>query len=220
MSSADVEIRIGTLIGYYITLETVGGDENCEVELNCVISLINGKYYRTQGQIVQSSALTCPGYGCEWTATAAGGTTVASGEGDIDFNMPQADVTITVAFHKLYDITVGESTNGTVAADKTQSIAGKQVSLTITPDYGYELATLFVNSENVAANVAEGAYTFTMPEGNVTISATFKLKEGYHTITMNADPAGSAYVVGGKAVEKEGETVYVPRRKDINCLIS
>lgn len=209
MPSADVEIQIITLPGYYITLETVGGDETCEVELNCVISLINGKYYRTQGQIVQSSALTCPGYGCEWTATAAGGTTVASGEGDIAFNMPQADVIVTVAFHKLYDITVGESTNGTVAADKTQSIAGKQVSLTVTPDYGYELDTLFVNSENVAANVAEGAYTFTMPESNVTISATFKLKEGYHTITLNVTPEGTAFVSDGKHVAKKGDAVSI-----------
>ncbi len=55
--------------------------------------------------------------------------------------------------------------------------ADRNVTVTVTPDAGYELGVLTVTAGNVAVETTaagEGKYTFTMPRGNVTVSATFE----------------------------------------------
>ena len=64
----------------------------------------------------------------------------------------------------------------------TKSAAsGKTVTVTVTPDEGYELDTITVENarcKNIAlTTVKEGSsYTFTMPASKVTVSATFAKK--------------------------------------------
>ena len=66
--------------------------------------------------------------------------------------------------------------HGTIIADKEYATAGETVTLTITPDEGYELESLTINGEII--ETTDNIYTFTMPVGNVTITATFtKLEE-------------------------------------------
>ncbi len=73
----------------------------------------------------------------------------------------------------VYAVNIAATTNGTVAADKTEAVAGDEVTLTITPDTGYELDVLTV--QDAAGNpVTVNDNTFTMPASNVTVSATFK----------------------------------------------
>ncbi len=73
----------------------------------------------------------------------------------------------------VYAVNIAATTNGTVAADKTTAVAGDEVTLTITPDTGYELDVLTV--QDAAGNpVTVNDNTFTMPASNVTVSATFK----------------------------------------------
>ena len=72
-----------------------------------------------------------------------------------------------------YTITVGSMTNGKVAASASSAAAGTEVALTITPNAGYVLNTLSVkDASNATITVVNNK--FTMPEGNVTITATFK----------------------------------------------
>ena len=96
-----------------------------------------------------------------------------------------------------YNISISSSTNGTITADKAKAMKGETVTLTITPDSGYELDEINIsyvqtgdpansdgasltrtdtpevgNSGTVAFNTDDN--TFVMPEGNVTITATFK----------------------------------------------
>ena len=74
----------------------------------------------------------------------------------------------------MYTVTVSSSIeHGTVTADKTSAEAGATIKLTATADSGYELESYSVKdaSEN-ALTVTDD--TFTMPESNVTVSATFK----------------------------------------------
>ena len=76
-----------------------------------------------------------------------------------------------------YQIAIGDFANGTVTANPTAAKAGATVTLTATPDEGYALGTLtvtdrFGDAVKVTEN-ADGTYTFTMPNGQVTVSATF-----------------------------------------------
>lgn len=78
-----------------------------------------------------------------------------------------------------YTVTVDAATNGKVDVSPKGSIAaGTKVTVTVTPNDGYVLDTLTV--KNGAADVAvtknaDGTYSFTMPAGNVTVTATFKV---------------------------------------------
>ena len=76
-----------------------------------------------------------------------------------------------------YKITIGDMENGTVTADPAAAKAGATVTLTATPDEGYALGTItvtdrFGDAVKVTEN-ADGTYTFTMPNGQVTVKATF-----------------------------------------------
>ena len=76
-----------------------------------------------------------------------------------------------------YKITIGAMENGTVTANPTAAKAGATVTLTPVPDEGYALSTLtvtdrFGDAVRVTEN-SDGTYTFTMPNGQVTVTATF-----------------------------------------------
>lgn len=80
-----------------------------------------------------------------------------------------------------YGISVSPSlTHGTIALGKTSAEEGERVSMTITPDLGYELRSYSYNETIV--NLTEAEYTtepktvsFVMPDEDVTVSATFSL---------------------------------------------
>ena len=76
-----------------------------------------------------------------------------------------------------YRIDIPDFENGTVTADPAAAKAGATVTLTATPDEGYAVGSLtvtdrFGDAVKVTEN-ADGTYTFTMPNGQVTVSATF-----------------------------------------------
>ena len=76
-----------------------------------------------------------------------------------------------------YKITIGAMENGTVTANPTAAKAGATVTLTPVPDEGYALSTLtvtdrFGDAVRVTEN-SDGTYTFTMPNGQVTVTAIF-----------------------------------------------
>ena len=76
-----------------------------------------------------------------------------------------------------YAITVANSQNGKVTSSHTTAASGTTVTLTVTPDKGYELDKLtVVNGSNKDVSVTEknGKYTFTLPSSKVTVTGTFK----------------------------------------------
>ena len=66
---------------------------------------------------------------------------------------------------------------GTVTASLTRASSGTTVTLTVTPDEGYELASLVVTdasgNRQVLTAKGEGVFTFTMPGSNATVAAVF-----------------------------------------------
>ncbi len=90
------------------------------------------------------------------------------------------DTTLTVTFARIqlpsYSVTINPMENGSVTADRPSASAGETVTLTVSPNAEYRLAEngLQVNGGAVAlTKVSDTKYTFTMPSGNVTVSASF-----------------------------------------------
>ena len=74
-----------------------------------------------------------------------------------------------------YSVTIADGIqNGTVTASPSSDIApGTSVTLTISPNLGFELSSLTVDGENVTSSVSSGQYTFDMPAHDVEVSAEF-----------------------------------------------
>ena len=121
-----------------------------------------------------------------WTATLPNATktytfTAACAESD---NYEAATATCTVDVTQYlpptnpnYRITVEATQGGTVAVSPTAAKAGTPVTLTPDPDAGYQVGSVAV-TDRFGQPVAvmentDGTYTFTMPNGQVTVSVTF-----------------------------------------------
>ena len=98
-----------------------------------------------------------------------------------------------------YTITIAEGiTHGTVSPDKESAVAGDTVTLTLAADEGYQFDALTVTDSNDTAitptEVTAGStYTFSMPECNVTVSATFtEIKTTENNDDAPVSPASSA----------------------------
>lgn len=112
------------------------------------------------------------------TYTAEGSETAeevtANEDGAYTFTMPKANVVLNAAFQKsVYTVTVDEKIeNGKVTVDPENASMGDTVTVSATPVEGYELDAITVTSGKTTVTVKDGK--FTMPAGNVTVSATFK----------------------------------------------
>ena len=128
-------------------------------------------------------------------------------DGKYTFVMPAGNVVISTLFKMVdYTVTIQPAENGTVTADKATANMGETVTLTITPNEGYEFDQLTVmnGTTQVAVEITtEGKYIFVMPAGNVEISATFKMTD--YTITI--EPAENGTVIADKQTAHIGETV-------------
>ncbi len=143
-----------------------------------------------------------------WYTSDDNGTTLS--ETAFDFNTVITDnITLYAKWNTtaLYSITI-ESANGTVKASKTSKITkSEKITLTVTPNDGYELGTLSVKNGDTEITVTNNQ--FTMPAGNVTVSATFKLikyKVTYAAYTENGVvilPESSDDFVPGATLDKE-----------------
>ena len=81
---------------------------------------------------------------------------------------------------KSYDITVKSAENGKVEASKKSASKNATITLTVTADEGYQLDKLTVlDSKNGTIALTDqnnGKFEFKMPDGNVTVEATFVKK--------------------------------------------
>ena len=74
-------------------------------------------------------------------------------------------------------IAINNAENGTITASNTNATKGEKITLTVTPNFDYELVTLSITDKNGNAVAytknSDGTFTFTMSDTNVTIDATF-----------------------------------------------
>lgn len=91
-----------------------------------------------------------------------------------------------------YNVNIAEGiTNGSVSADVTKACEDAVVTLTVTPATNYHLKTLSVMNGETPVEVTEN--TFSMPAGNVIISATFEEDACTPLNTPSVTVSGKAY---------------------------
>ena len=157
----------GAVIGYEITFDANGGQ--CDT---------TSMYTDTAGKLSALPTPTRGGYTFDgWFTEQSGGTAVTA-ETVYDKNTTlYAHWTAIPSGSSSYMIDVIESTHGTVTASPKWASSGRIVTLTVTPDEGYELAALTVTDKNgndvALTNNGDGTYTFKMPASKVTVKATF-----------------------------------------------
>ena len=87
-------------------------------------------------------------------------------------------VTIGAVEETTYKAYAANAENGSISLSASEGIKkGETVTVTVTPNVGYELDTLTVKTESKEVEtkkVSETSYTFAMPAANVTVTAKFK----------------------------------------------
>ena len=144
--------------------------------------------------------------------------TLTESEDKYTFEMPAEDVTISVTYAELYNISVS-SDHGivTITGNKTEAIEGESVEFSITPNSDYRIIEVKLNDDTLTES--DGKYTFEMPSEYVTISVTYA--ELYDILVSSAH--GTVTITGNKTEAIEGESVEFTiapnsdyRIKDIN----
>ena len=92
-----------------------------------------------------------------------------------------ADTTITALWKDkapaTYNVIVqNPQEGGTITAEPTSAPAGTEIKLTVKPNENYKIESVTMNGQPIIAD-ANGQYKFTMPEGDATVTATFKESE-------------------------------------------
>ena len=126
-----------------------------------------------------------PGENNTWTATLPNQTeeyTFAATSGSNNYTVAGGTCTVSVTqqvppANPNYRVDIPTPEHGTVTADPAAAKAGETVSLTPTPEEGYEVGEVtvtdrFGDTVEVTEN-ADGTYTFTMPSGQVSVNVTF-----------------------------------------------
>lgn len=109
-------------------------------------------------------------------------------EGNATFTMPAFDVTVTAVFNTeaaLHNITVVETTDGTVEIDpaNAKAAAGEIVTLTATPNDGFNFDSWYIEGATtgnvIEPEVVDNSAMFEMPDEDVNVTAFFKEQQRY-----------------------------------------
>ncbi len=181
-----------TAIGYSITLPaTITGG-----------TVTASKTTANVGEVITLTATPSAGYNFGAFTVTSGGQTVTL-SGNETFTMPAGDVTVSATFTAIdYLVSVAATTNGSVTASKTSNAhVGDIITLTASPNDGYQFGAFTVTSNGQTVTVTDNS--FTMPAGNVTVSATFTAV-GY-TVGVATMTHGS--VTANKTTANVGEEI-------------
>ena len=110
-----------------------------------------------------------------------------------------------------YTVSVEDTDNGTVKVSPTRASKGSTVTITVTPDEGYELDKLIVTDKNgdkvKLTDKGDGKYTFKMPASKITVEATFaEIGTEPETPVFTDVPADAYYADAVKWAVENGVT--------------
>ena len=134
------------------------------------------------------------------------------------FAMPAYPVNVSAEFVKEYKVTAAPAENGTVTVDPTAAVEGTDVTVTVKANEGYKLTAdslkatyTDADNNNQPITLKDGTdantYTFTMPAGDVAITAAFEPVEvKTYSVTIKSSDYGE--VTADKTTDvKAGDTV-------------
>ena len=141
---------------------------------------------------------------------------LVSEQGDYTFVMPTHDVIVSVTFKKVkYTITgTGDHATFSIPSSDTYNW-GDTVEFTVTPDKWYSVKSVYANDATVVITPVAGkenAYSFTMPQGDVVITAVTERPN--FTVTFDSKGGSSITpktVANGDVADKPGVPVWAGR---------
>ena len=178
-----------------------------KVDYNVTVSAGTGgtaSSNKTTAQIGDTVTITCSpstGYSAN-TPTASGISFTSAGTNKWSFTMPAAAVTISCTFSKIsYSISKAASpaAGGTVTVGATSATMGTEVTVSQTPADGYYFNGWTISPSSVTISGGK----FTMPAGNVSITANYLKRStatlssasmtGGGTVTLTISPDKASY---------------------------
>lgn len=155
-------------------------------------------YLITKIEFTGVSGNAVSGFGTTSGLTTSGNDGVWEGSAQtVSFTASSAQVRCTlikVTYSTPFSVEIDENiTGGTVTASPSTAVEGAEVTLTVTPDAGYAIGTVSYTPEGGSATTitpVNGVYSFTMPDANVTVSATFTAI--HYTINLDVQPAAAS----------------------------
>ena len=166
------------------------------------VALSAGKgYYQS---IIQIAASAFEGYAfSNWTTT--GGTIANPTIPATTITMPNANTTVTANLtHVLYNISSAVSGSGNVVLGASSAYYADSVSISATPATGWKFKNWSTTSGTIAS-ASSATTTITMPNSNITVTATFE-KIDYNVLT-GINPAGSGTLATDMPIAQIGDTV-------------
>ncbi len=173
-------------------------------EIFYIITLDDGLIEKELGssKVIVFKNLAMKNYEFTCHAYSEDGTLLASGSSSVMIESGKTN-SLNLVLHRVhsavtYTITVGSFAHGNVSASRTDASAGSLVVLTVEPNAGYELepgSISVTDSDGQSISLTtltDGvSYRFSMPESNVSVSATFQLETYKFHSTVTS--VGSGY---------------------------
>jgi hypothetical protein len=144
--------------------------------------------------------------------TGTGTVTVSANN---TFTMPAYNVTVSGEFERaeepsIYSVAIADGIqNGTITVNPTSAETGTTITLTISPDSGYQLKTGSISvseTDGTGTVVLSSDNTFTMPAYNVTVSGEFEVAIPSYTITAPGAITGGSITASATSA-KAGDTI-------------
>lgn len=89
------------------------------------------------------------------------------------FTMPASNVTVSATFAQLYTISTTADHGTITVTPSTSVVAGTEVTISASADSGYAFSSWTVTGDATPASTTESTTTFTMPAGNVSVTANY-----------------------------------------------
>lgn len=173
----------------------------------------------TSAQIEAGKEVTVtanPNGGYQLFSISADKAEMTPSSGSYTFTMPESDVVITAQFMPYYSIEAASDMTGGEVAFPTTAMYQETVTITATPNTGYELEAFKVYGKGTndiiqTATAGVNKATFQMPNHAVIVSATFKrvtpVVETYNINCVNNSTYGT--FTSDKSTAQKGEVVTI-----------
>ena len=137
-----------------------------------------------------------------------------------------ATLTVTLADIAYYTVTLPETVeNGTLSVmngdvalnpgENTQIEEGTTLTITATPNSGYEILSLLINGEEKIDEVADNTYTIASLDGDVTVEAAFSEKVLYWQITCMVEGNGTVTIYDEEGTQYPSGYSQIPSNVDM-----
>ena len=209
-----------TMPDYPVTVSATFVKKTHDVTTSCTpaeggkVTIIDKTSPVTVGDSVNINVAANAHYEIE--AVTVNSESVTLGEhGDYTFTMPNKDVTISATFKKKQYSVTKTGNNVTFGELNDKYTWGDTVEFTVTPDKWYSVKSVYANDATVVITKVDGkenAYSFTMPQGDVVITAVTERP----SFTVTFDSKGGSNitpktVANGDVADKPGVPVWAGR---------